>query len=351
MNPTVGLTMARNDSVSILVAGKVGTGKSSLINSVNGCDVATEGEAQTTQLKSYPMQVETIANNVRTQIRVTFWDSPGIGSLYRDEDALYTQLAAKYKEVDLLFYCLDMRQRLSKDDVNGITRLTEALGPELWKNAVFVLTFANEVKPPPGSYPDQATQHFKDTLHSWKDAIGRLLGERLSVPEEIIRDIAIIPAGYHQQAPPDRRDWFTPFWREACHRFKESAHHLIYGINLAEARVVLPLREDRLPITRREDRLPITRRSVMIIVVCIVVGALLGMWLVENRKGAEKITGEIAEETTGETTGEPGPGETGPGTLWTGLVIGMLVGGLVGLILNLVDRHYSTINATMKKRC
>ena len=330
MNPTVALTMARNDSVSILVAGKVGTGKSSLINSVNGCDVATEGEAQTTQLKSYPMQVETIANNVRTQIRVTFWDSPGIGSLYRDEDALYTQLAAKYKEVDLLFYCLDMRQRLSKDDVNGITRLTEALGPELWKNAVFVLTFANEVKPPPGSYPDQATQHFKDTLHSWKDAIGRLLGERLSVPEEIIRDIAIIPAGYHQQAPPDRRDWFTPFWREACRRFKESAHHLIYGINLAEARVVLPL---------REDRLPITRRSVTIIAVSIVVGALLGMWFVEDRKGAE------------ETTGEPGPGETGPGTLWTGLVIGMLVGGLVGLILNLVDRHYSTINATMKKRC
>ena len=330
MNPTVGLTMARNDSVSILVAGKVGTGKSSLINSVNGCDVATEGEAQTTQLKSYPMQVETIANNVRTQIRVTFWDSPGIGSLYRDEDALYTQLAAKYKEVDLLFYCLDMRQRLSKDDVNGITRLTEALGPELWKNAVFVLTFANEVKPPPGSYPDQATQHFKDTLHSWKDAIGRLLGERLSVPEEIIRDIAIIPAGYHQQAPPDRRDWFTPFWREACRKFKESAHHLIFGINLAEARVVLPL---------REDRLPITRRSVTIIAVSIVVGALLGMWFVEDRKGAE------------ETTGEPGPGETGPGTLWTGLVIGMLVGGLVGLILNLVDRHYSTINATMKKRC
>ena len=309
MNPTVALTMARNDSVSILVAGKVGTGKSSLINSVNGCDVAKEGEAQTTQLKSYPMQVETIANNVRTQTRVTFWDSPGIGSPYRDEDALYTQLAAKYKEADLLFYCLDMRQRLSKDDVNGITRLTETLGPELWKNAVFVLTFANEVKPPPGSYPDQATQHFKDTFHSWKDAIGRLLGERLSVPEEIIQDIAIIPAGYHQQAPPDRRDWFTPFWREACHRFKESAHHLIYGINIEEARVVLPSREKR----------HFTCRCVTITTVSTALGALLGMRIAKDRK--------------------------------TGLFIGMLVGGLVGLLLSYVDRRYSIINTTMKKRC
>ena len=309
MNPTVALTMARNDSVSILVAGKVGTGKSSLINSVNGCDVATEGEAQTTQLKSYPMQVETIANNVRTQIRVTFWDSPGIGSLYRDEDALYTQLAAKYKEADLLFYCLDMRQRLSKDDVNGITRLTEALGPELWKNAVFVLTFANEVKPPPGSYPDQATQHFKDTLHSWKDAIGRLLGERLSVPEEIIRDIAIIPAGYHQQAPPDRRDWFTPFWHEACRRFKESAHQLIYGINLEEARAVLP--------SRKKKRF--TCRCVTITTVSTALGALLGMRIAKDRQN--------------------------------GLFIGMLVGGLVGLLLSYVDQRYSIINTTMKKRC
>ena len=321
MNPTVALTMARNDSVSILVAGKVGTGKSSLINSVNGCDVATEGEARTTQLKSYPMQVETIANNVRKQTRVTFWDSPGIGNVYGDEDTLYTQLAEKYKEADILFYCLDMRQRLSKDDVNGITRLTEALGPELWKNAIFVLTFGNEVKPPPGSYPDQATQHFRDTLHSWKDAIGRLLGERLSVPEEIIRDIAIIPAGYHQQAPPDRRDWFTPFWREACRRFKESAHHLIYGINIAEARVVLPF---------RAKRLPFTWRSVTIIAVSIVVGALLGVWLTKDRKPEE---------------------ETGPGLLWTGLFIGMLVGGLVGLLLSYVDRRYLTINSTMKKRC
>ena len=339
MNPTVALPMARNDSVSILIAGKVGTGKSSLINSVNGCDVATEGEAQTTRLKSYPMQVETIANNVRRQTRVTLWDSPGIGNVYRDEDALYAQLADKYKEADILFYCLDMRQRLSKDDVNGITRLTEALGPELWKNAVFVLTFANEVKPPPGSYPDQVTQHFRDTLHSWREAIGRLLGERLSVPEEIIKDIAFIPAGYHQQAPPDCRDWFTPFWREACRRFKESAHHLIYGINIAEARVVLP--------SGVLEKPPFTRRSVIIIAVSIVVGALLGMWFANDKKAAGEMTGaEMAGETTGEKMEE-----TGLGLLWTGLFIGMLVGGLVGLLLNYVDRHYLTINGTVKKRC
>ena len=308
MNPTVALTMARNDSVSILVAGKVGTGKSSLINSVNGYDVATEGEAQTTQLKSYPMQVETVANNVRTQIRVTFWDSPGIGNVYRDEDALYAQLADKYKEADILFYCLDMRQRLSKDDVNGITRLTEALGPELWKNAIFVLTFANEVKPPPGSYLDQATQHFRDTLQSWREAIGRLLGERLSVPEEIITDVAIIPAGYHQQAPPDRRDWFTPLWREACRRFKESVHHLIYGMNITEIRAVLP---SGVP----EKRL-FTCRCVTITTVSTALGALLGMRLAKS-----------------------------------GLFIGMLVGGLVGLLLSYVDQRYLTINGTMKKRC
>ena len=297
MNSTVALTMPRSDSVSIVVAGKIGTGKSSLINSINGSDIATEGEAQTTQLKSYPVQVEMITDDAHAQrkaVDVTFWDSPGIGNIFSDEKAIITLLAEKCSETDLLLYCLDMRQRLSKDDVKGITQLTEALGPELWKNAVFVLTFSNEVKPPPGSNEDLA-KHFKDTFLSWNDAIGRLLKERLSVPEEIIRDIAIVPAGYRQQSPPDRSDWFTPFWREAFPRVKESAPH----VNVANMRVVSPYKGR-------------VSRCVVLSIVIAVVGALV--WLVVG--------------------------------IGVHLIIGISI--VVGVILNYVDS--AIISATKKRR-
>ena len=85
----------------------------------------------------------------------------------------------------------------------------------------------------------------------------------------------------------------------------------------------------------------------MIIAVSIVVGALLGMWFANDKKAAGEMTGvEMAGETTGEKMEE-----TGLGLLWTGLFIGMLAGGLVGLLLSYVDRHYLTINGTVKKRC
>ena len=260
MSSTVALMMPRSDLISILVAGKTGTGKSSLINSINGSDIATKCE---TQLKSYPAQVEVVMDDIYHQsevIDVTFWDSPGIGNVFSDEEALFKLLAKKGSETDLLLYCLDMRQRLSKDDVKGITQLTEALGPQLWKNTIFVLTFANEVKPPPGSGDDRA-RYFSDVFLTWNDVIGRLLRERLSVPEEIIGDVAIVPTGYRQQAPPDCLDWFTPFWRKAFRRVKESARIPVHITNM---RVISPYKRS-------------VSRHVAISTVGAFVGALFGL--------------------------------------------------------------------------
>ena len=130
----------------------------------------------------------------------------------------------------MLLYCLDMRQRLSKDDVNAITRLTKDLGADIWKNAVFVLTFANQVQPPPESGEDQC-KFFEEKFRMWKDAIIQLLQRKLSVPENIIKDIAIIPTGYQQENPPDREDWLTCFWVEAFRKVKECALPAIIGMS------------------------------------------------------------------------------------------------------------------------
>ena len=37
------------------------------------------------------------------------WDTPGLGDPFGDDEATVKEIAEKYKETDLLVYCLDMR--------------------------------------------------------------------------------------------------------------------------------------------------------------------------------------------------------------------------------------------------
>lgn len=226
------------DSLSMVIAGKMGTGKSSLINGVVGRKVAKEGASavtQTTEIEPYEAKVVTSAKTVT----ITVWDTPGLGDVFGDDEAVVTQVSQKCKETDLLLYCLDIRQRLTKDDVSGITQLTKKLGPEIWKNAVFALTFANRIVPPPDSDREQG-EYFLEIFTSWREAITMVLNRKLSVPREIVENIAIVPTGYRQQSPPDRRDWFTPFWFEAFRKMKENAQPTLLGINLSRMTTASP---------------------------------------------------------------------------------------------------------------
>ena len=215
--------------LKVFIAGKLGTGKSSLVSTITGRKVAVEGSL-TTSIIYLDGQILTTEKTQAKFIDITAWDAPGFGDAFGNDEAIFQKIQEKCTSADLLLYCLDMRQRLSKDDVNAITQLTKDLGADIWKNAVFVLTFANQVQPPPES-GEERCKFFKEKFHTWKDAIIQLLQRKLSVPENIIKDIAIIPTGYHQENPPDQTDWLTCFWVEAFRKVKECALPAIIGMS------------------------------------------------------------------------------------------------------------------------
>ena len=218
-------------SLNILVSGKVGAGKSSLIQSIAGEGIKSGKQESTDGITPYDTDFQVYTKGDQQTLTktnpaiVTLWDTPGLGDVFSTEDTL-TNVVNKCKEADLLVYCLDMRQRLSRDDVNAITRLTKELGPEFWKNAIFALTFANEVKPPPDSGHNPC-KFFNETFLSWKDTICQLLrDDKLSVPEE---GIAITTTGCHD--PTDRKAWLGLFLKKAIPRakwFKKVARKQIY---------------------------------------------------------------------------------------------------------------------------
>ena len=95
------------DSLSIVIAGKMGTGKSSLVNGIVGEKLAEEGSSAitvTSEIKPYKAKIKTSGKT----ISITVWDTPGLGDVFGNDDFVVTQVAQQYKKTDLL-YCFDIR--------------------------------------------------------------------------------------------------------------------------------------------------------------------------------------------------------------------------------------------------
>ena len=231
----------------IIISGKMGVGKSSLINGLVGKEVAKEATSVTSvtsAITSYSFSMKIEDRSVQKTIEVTVLDTPGLGDPFGKEEDNLVAIAERCSSCDLLIYCLDMRGRFTKDDAKGIRELTSSIGSQVWKNTVFALTFANEVKPPPQSstsrfwyyvsfgYYNGRLELFKRLLSEWKESICKALEGQNALTDEL----AIVPTGYRHSNPPDRKDWLAPFWFEAFRKTNKSSQPAFLGINLHRIR-------------------------------------------------------------------------------------------------------------------
>ena len=297
-------------NLKFVISGKMGVGKSSLINGLLGKKVAKEALSPfsiTTEITAYKLQIEATDHAVTKKVEVLIMDCPGLGDPVNDEEANLTAISEHCRDADLLIYCIDMRGRFTTADATGMKEFNQRVGSDIWKNTVFVLTFANEVVlpsvPKPAGWlqrltfgyfgtPDDSErkEKFKLLLKQWEEIVPRFLKDKVELPEELISDVCVIPAGYRNLPPPDRIDWFSDFWFAALSKIKEDARPALVGINLHRFRVSSP---DSVRSTQQNvdnDELPI------------------------NIVTAGKATGAVAVGTTG------------------GAALGALIGGIVGTV-------------------
>ena len=234
----------------ILVTGKTGEGKSTLVNRLLGANVAVEG-AGSERCTATVTEYKAVLHGVP----VTVFDSPGLQDTTEKEDEYLKDMRERCQNLSLVLYCTKMiNHRLKDEDKHAIIKLTAAFGQKFWEHAVLVLTFANmenvsrrddrdeDEGPEPDDDDDDAwkeleKKRFKGRLEKWKEGFHKFLIEEVGVRRDIVERIPVVPAGDHwktrrNRTPfrlPDRDDWFVEFWKACSIRVKEM--NLFFELN------------------------------------------------------------------------------------------------------------------------
>ena len=212
-------------SLSILFTGKTGVGKSSLANALVGREVSPEGETlnpETLDVFNYKADI--------AGVDVTIWDCPGLQDGISNEAEYLNKMATKCKELDLVLYCTRMDDtRIRDEDYEAIKTLTRAFGEGIWENAIFTLTFANQVKKivrrrsHNPSVPVDQKEFFISRLTQWESKLKEALG-KAGVSHDITSKMIVIPVGYQDNLHlPDRDNWLNDFWLTCLKRINKRA--------------------------------------------------------------------------------------------------------------------------------
>ena len=222
----------QSKTLRIFIFGKLGTGKSSLINSLLNKEVAKEGYgllAVTKVAEPHSNDVELIKlpelNIAIHNVHVTLWDTPGLQDPHTGKCQILKKLKTQVSAInaDLYIYCTKMTQtRAEEGDSITIADLTEALGNDFWKHTVFAMTFANQFTKPE-SHPTTLGRYFEERLADWATFLHSAVREA-GVSKFDAENIPVIPTGYRKQPFPliDQTGncWFTQFWSICITRMK-----------------------------------------------------------------------------------------------------------------------------------
>ena len=164
------------------------------------------------------------------------WDSPGL----QDGTSNEAEYLANYCErMDILIYCASMKEtRITPDhaDIIAMKKLTEVLGKGVWKNTLFVLTFANLAEDTDSEILQAEAKRkamlFRKKLETWKTILANNLVNELDVDREVANSIDVVPAGYHAEPKLlDRDHWLSPVWFTALYAMNLRAQPAMMKIN------------------------------------------------------------------------------------------------------------------------
>ena len=173
------------EQLRILVCGRSGVGKSSLVNSLVGRDVCQVGDPglEVDFLSARTKFTEQNCLKLGNGIQITIYDSPGLQD-GTNEEAYLDDMYRKCKDVDLVLYCMNMTEsRFMPAEITAVGQITKKFTSDIWKKCVLVLTQADRVVPKTVEYHRNTFQNFRTTFCSLlrKEGVDRQVCDNLHI--------------------------------------------------------------------------------------------------------------------------------------------------------------------------
>ena len=198
----------------ILVIGRTGVGKSTLINNLLGKEVANVGHtllSKTPTVHPHEVTVEGVP--------IIMYDTPGLGDIKGEEeekkhlDVMKDFLAGK--KIHLVVYCFQMSDTIMTSSLVGALHKYHQIGVD-WKLSVIALTFADALYVPKR---EQALHLFKMSLYFdvrlvcvQKD-LRHELEYTVGVESDVVKQLKICPTSLlPKDELPNGDPWYVPLW-------------------------------------------------------------------------------------------------------------------------------------------
>lgn len=191
-------------------------------------------------------------------MEITVVDTPGLADGTGNEEEYLQKIKEKVTVFDAFIFCTEMNtHRFRNDDIKTVQKLTEAFGSQLWEHAVVVLTFANEVHPPPRKNDVAEQEFFYQRVRVFKKKIQEVV-LNVGVPEEVVINVPLVPAGdLSEPRLPGIDNWLTYFWIATFKRLNRSARPTFFLANITRFNCISSSKEE----IQRGGRLSFGRSS------------------------------------------------------------------------------------------
>ena len=297
------------DSIKVLVTGKTGSGKTTLVSGLLGVNVDC---AQEYHIGKYEVQ--------KDGVTLTVWDSPGLQDGTGNQQEYLRQIEEQCAKRDLTIYCIRMSETrfvftADNPDVVAMRKLTATFGNYFWKNCIIALTYSNTLQAFDQDWeqisPQEQVKRFQAKVMQWTEQIQDILHREIRVPEEIGKSVKIIPAGHFKRPHlPGINYWLSNFWFQCIDTITSSEVRMaLVKVNMSRIKREKEVKNQDFKLPAHEQPIVATKRFIDSIIPVV---------------GAGVAGGAVGGAVFGLLSLITGPG------LLVSIPVGVVVGALVG---------------------